>query len=258
MSMSSENFPDHGTFVVLEGADGSGKSTLTDFVVENLRSGGRTVRRIHREKSEEHGKPEYADLVEAVRNIFRIGDEAAVPFELLTLASAAQHATIYHSQIAPAVAAGEVVIAESWWDKTWIRLGIEAQLCLKLDDTELEEFWAWQRPLFPPAPYIPTPDVTILVETPESDRSYWYSATNRYEPVFDEHGVVSHDAQEYGRFTSRIAEELRKVAEEKHWPVLSNGRDQSPQDVGRRLTELITVRSSSRAPASSGRRDTRK
>ncbi|MFJ5851012.1 dTMP kinase [Streptomyces sp. NPDC092903] len=256
--MHSARNPDSGVFVVLEGADGSGKSTLTDMVIKNLHQEGLAVRRIHRERSEEHRNAEYATLVAAVRNIFQIGDEAAVPFELLTLASATQYTTIYHSQIAPSVAAGEIVIAESWWDKTWIRLGIEAQLCLKLDDAELCEFWKWQRSLFPPAPYIPTPDLTVLVDTPERDRVNWYSSANRYEPVFDDNGAVSHDAQEYGRFTSRIAKELRNVAEEKSWPILSNGYDQSPHDVGRRLTELIVAESSSGASASVARPDTRR
>ncbi|MFD7027450.1 dTMP kinase [Streptomyces sp. NPDC059917] len=242
-------------FVVLEGADGSGKSTLTDSIIEILRQEGRVVRRIHREKSEEHYSEEYANLVEAVRNLFRVGDEAAVSFDLLTLASATQYAAIYHSQVSPSLAAGEIVIAESWWDKTWIRLGIEAQLCLKLDDAQLHEFWEWQRPIFPPSPYVPTPDLTVLVETPESDRVRWYSDANRYEPVFDDSGVVSHDARDYGKFTSRIAKELRVVAEEKRWPIISNGRGQSPHDAARRLMELIGMTPYS---ASVGHLDTRK
>ena len=170
-----------GLFVMLEGADGSGKSTIADHLVPALRSAGHTVRRIAR--SQPTGDPLHADLVRAVDQLFRAPDATAPGWEFLSLAAAAQYHSILYAQVAPRVQDGEVVIAESWWDKTWIRLGLEPETCRRLDMHATRQLRAWQRDLLPPSPLPHHQHLTILIDTPQPDRVNWYKAADCPDPV---------------------------------------------------------------------------
>ncbi|WP_326812463.1 hypothetical protein OIE62_06695 [Streptomyces scopuliridis] len=226
-----------GLFTVIEGADGSGKSAATRQLVRDLHEQGRTV--VTTERSQPYGQQEYADLVRAVGGVFQSGHTLATSFDLLSLAAATQYTAILHGQVETQVAKGAVVIAESWWDKTWIRLGIEAQLCHQHDRAWLEEFWAWQQTLMPP-PSLPPPQcLTVLVNTPEADRVHWYEAGGRRDPVYDTQGAISHTPADYGHFTSRIATRLTQLAHERGWPTVTNSRERTVQAVTGDLLTLI-------------------
>ncbi|MFE2944707.1 hypothetical protein ACFXKG_37565 [Streptomyces sp. NPDC059255] len=226
-----------GLFLVIEGADGSGKSAAVRHLARVLAEQGHTVATTDR--AHPYGRREYADLVRAVGGLFHSGHTLATSFDLLSLAAATQYTAILHGQVEPQVAQGTVVIAESWWDKTWIRLGIEAQLCHSHDQPWLDGFWSWQQSLMPPPTLPPHQYVTVLIDTPEADRVHWYGAGGRHEPVYDTHGAVSHDPADYGAFTSRIADQLALVACERDWPVVANNRHRTVPEVSGDLAVLV-------------------
>jgi energy-coupling factor transporter ATP-binding protein EcfA2 len=226
-----------GLFVVLEGADGSGKSTLVDHLVPLLHRSGRTVRRINRSSPEGH--PAHVSLVRAVDQVFRTAHATPASWELLSLAAAAQYRSILHAQIEPAIKAGEIVIAESWWDKTWIRFGLEAEICLDLSEAQQRALGSWQRRLLPPGPLPAHWHLTVLVQADQQDRVCWYKAAGCPDSFYDRWGAVSHNPDEYGYFTECIAERLRDVADDRGWPIVANGVHRDAVDVAADLHQAI-------------------
>jgi uridine phosphorylase len=226
-----------GVFVAVEGADGSGKSAVVSELVELLRRDGRHVKRVLR--SSPAGPAAYAGLVRGVDGLFRAGWEIPVSWELLSLAAAAQYLAIMQSEIGPSVAAGTIVIAESWWNKTWIRLAIEADICRGNGQAERRRFRNWQRGLVPVPLLEGDQQFTVVLEATTADRVRWYERGGRRELVYDEHGTLSRDPAVFGAFTEGIAAELRELAEERRWPILRNSGTLSPAEVARKMQALI-------------------
>lgn len=226
-----------GMFVVLEGADGSGKSTLADLVVEQLRRDGYSACVTQRNNPEGYGHPTYSQYISAVVKLFRAESPDDISFDLLSLAAAAQYTAILDSQVRPFVTQGGIIIADSWWDKVWIRLGLEAQRCLQLSDSERDTLWAWQRTLFPP-PHHDSSHLTILVDAAVEDRIRWHVEAGCPEVVYDAYGVESREPEVFGEFTSRIAAELAHVAAARNWPVVSNTCTRDLHDVAKELVAI--------------------
>ncbi|MER5638135.1 hypothetical protein ABT095_14400 [Kitasatospora sp. NPDC002227] len=229
-----------GLFVVIEAADGSGKTAITDHLVPALAATGRTVHRIDRDRPE--GEGPHAQLVRAVNTLFRSDAATDAGWELLSLAAAVQYRSILHTQVAPAVAAGTVVIAESWWDKTWIRLGLEAAHHHDRTAQQQDAFAAWQRSLLPPGLLPERQHLTVLVDTTRGDRTTWYRAAGCPDPYLDRAGALSHDPDGYGRFTEHIAVRLRTLATEQHWPTVANHASRPAATAAAELHRLITDR----------------
>ncbi|BDH07154.1 hypothetical protein [Streptomyces seoulensis] len=230
--------PLKGLFVVIEAADGSGKTTIVDHLVPALLSTGRVVRRIDRALPD--GDHAHADLVRAVDRLFRSADATDAGWEHLSLAAAVQYRSILHAQIAPAIAAGEIVIAESWWDKTWIRLGVEAAIYHGHSPEQQHAFTAWQRSLLPADPQC----FTVHIDTAQEDRTAWYRAAGCPDPYLDHTGNLSHDPHGFGCFTERIATGLRALATELHWPTVTNDASRTAASVAAKLHRLIADRGS--------------
>ena len=96
-------------FVSFEGLDGSGKTTQIDRLDARLRAHGRTVARVR--------EPGGSVLGEAVRAILLDPSMAIVPrAELLLFASA--RAQLCDTAIAPALARGDIVLADRFFDST--------------------------------------------------------------------------------------------------------------------------------------------
>lgn len=224
-----------GLFVIVEGADGSGKSAAVDHLVRRLRCDGHQVHRIDRGRP--GGPAEYASLVTAVDAVFRSGHDLGADWTLLSLAAATQYTAILHGQVLPAVHDGAIVIAESWWNKTWIRLAIEASIHLKLKTSDLETFQSWQRALIPPATRCW--ELTVVVNASQQDRSDWYAASEAKEPIYAPDGRLSVDPVEFGRFTEQIAAGLRETALQNQWPIVHNHRGRTPDDVAAEIYSLI-------------------
>ncbi len=92
-----------GRFIVLEGGDGAGKSTLQRGLVERLRAGGHTVIATR----EPGGTP----LGDRVRDLLLAGDGSIEPLAELLLFEAAR-AQLVSEVIHPALDRGEVVVCD--------------------------------------------------------------------------------------------------------------------------------------------------
>ena len=235
--MTSNQRPGKGIFVAVEGADGSGKTEAVSELMRLLRQDGRPARRIVR--SSPSGPPAYTGLVRGVDTLFRAGPALPASWELLSLAAAAQYLAIMHCEIGPPVAEGTIVIADSWWNKTWIRLAIEAGICHRHTPEQAQRFRAWQQALLPvPAP-IAGSQFTVVIDAAPQDRARWYEHAGCPDTVFDDDGAPSRDPSVFASFTSRIAGELRELAAWHQWPVVRNSAAMSPADVAAQIRALI-------------------
>jgi dTMP kinase len=112
-----------GTFITLEGVEGSGKTTQAAILADALRAQGRRVTVTH--------EPGGTRAGEAIRAIFL---DPAVSLQvatelLLVLADRAQHV---REKLRPAVAAGEIVISDRYSDSTVAYQGYGRGFDLKL------------------------------------------------------------------------------------------------------------------------------
>ncbi|MBI5772561.1 MAG: dTMP kinase [Verrucomicrobia bacterium] len=100
-----------GVFITLEGTEGSGKSTQIALLAERLRSLGKTVRTLR----EPGGTP----LAEEIRHLLKhhaAGRDMTAEAELLLMNAA--RAQLVREVIRPALAAGEVVLCDRFYDST--------------------------------------------------------------------------------------------------------------------------------------------
>jgi hypothetical protein len=257
--MTGNQSAGEGIFVAVEGADGSGKTEAVSELMRLLRQDGTPARRIMR--SNPSGPPAYTGLVRGIDTLFRAGPGTPASWELLSLAAAAQYLAIMHCEIGPAVAGGVIVIADSWWNKTWTRLAIEAGIHHRHTPEQGQRFRAWQQALLP----VPAPGAdrqfTVVIDAAPQDRARWYERAGCPDPVFDDQGAPSRDPDVFASFTSRIASELRELAARHQWPVVRNSAAMSPADVASQIRALIYDRlqpgtdRTSGAPATPGTPD---
>jgi hypothetical protein len=231
------NRADPGIFVAVEGADGSGKTAAVTELMELLRQDGRPARRIMRARPS--GPAAYAGLVRGVGQLFCSAAETPASWELLSVAAAAQYLAIMQCEIAPAVADGLIVIADSWWTKTWIRLAIEADIRRQHSPADKQRFRAWQQDLLPACPPGTDQQFTVVIEAAAGDRARWYQRAGCPDTVLDDHGAPSRDPAAFAAFTTYIAGELRELAAQRRWPVIINSEALSPAHVADQLRALI-------------------
>ncbi len=112
--------PRRGVFVVLEGADGCGKSTQAARLVQALRSRGRRAEHVR--------DPGGTRLSEAVRAILLDPKTGRLSVEAETFLYMAARAQLVAERIAPALAAGRVVVCERWTLSTEVYQGIAGGL----------------------------------------------------------------------------------------------------------------------------------
>jgi len=215
-------------FVVFEGADGSGKSLLADRLCTQLQARGETVARVSRVRP--YGLDVYADLVASVSRIFRIADEIDSPLPLLALAAATQHATIFESQVRPALEQGSYVVADSWWAKTQVRFAVEARRCTDWNKSDQHRFDDWLSTLARFSQIGHDDDVvTVLVDSSTQDRIHWYRRLDVRQEIYDRRGRSTTDPTVFGEFTNEIQERLRIIAQESQWQRVENreGKDET-------------------------------
>lgn len=230
-----------GLFLVLEGADGSGKSAVATELVTLGRDAGLDIRRVLR--GSPRGDEAHASLIRTVGRLFAESDEIGARWDLLSLAAATQCLALLQTEVEDSVLAGGVVIAESWWHKTQVRLAIEASICGYLDPSQELAFSTWQQGLMPSSTKLSqAQQMTVLIDTDLDTRVKWYEAGGCVEPVYDPQGAVTRDPIHFGNFTERIAIGLRRRAQEEGWPTIRNGIERQPVELARELIELILTR----------------
>src|SRR5437870_11973912 len=112
-----------GLFISFEGTEGSGKSTQVSLLAERLRRLGRVVRTLR----EPGGTP----IGEEIRHTLKHSshNEAMQPETELLLMNASR-AQLVREVIRPALAAGEIVISDRFYDSTIAYQGYGRQLDL--------------------------------------------------------------------------------------------------------------------------------
>jgi dTMP kinase len=114
-----------GLFITFEGTEGSGKSTQIPLLAERLRSLGRQVRTLR----EPGGTP----IGEEIRHTLKHSkDNQAMTSEAELLLMNASRAQLVREVIRPALAAGEVVLSDRFYDSTTAYQGYGRQLDLKM------------------------------------------------------------------------------------------------------------------------------
>src|SRR6267378_4164867 len=112
-----------GLFITFEGTEGSGKSTQISLLAEHLRAMGRTVRTIR----EPGGTP----IGEEIRHTLKHSEaNQAMTSEAELLLMNASRAQLVREVIRPALAAGEIVLCDRFYDSTTAYQGYGRQLDL--------------------------------------------------------------------------------------------------------------------------------
>jgi dTMP kinase len=114
-----------GLFISFEGTEGSGKSTQVSLLAEHLRFEGYIVRTIR----EPGGTP----IGEEIRHTLKhSADNEAMTAETELLLMNASRAQLVREVIRPALASGEIVICDRFYDSTIAYQGYGRQLDLKM------------------------------------------------------------------------------------------------------------------------------
>ena len=112
-----------GFFITFEGTEGSGKSTQVSLLAERLRAMGRTVRAIR----EPGGTPIGEEIRHTLKHSSQ-NQEMKPETELLLMN--ASRAQLVREVIRPALAAGEIVLCDRFYDSTTAYQGYGRQLDL--------------------------------------------------------------------------------------------------------------------------------
>lgn len=143
--------PAKGLFVTFEGNEGSGKSTQISLLAERLRSIGHNVRTLR----EPGGTP----IGEEIRHTLKhsAANHAMTPEAELLLMNASR-AQLVREVIRPALAAGEVVLCDRFYDSTTAYQGYGRQLDLRMVKGIIDVAVGETRP-----------DLTLLLLIPQAE-----------------------------------------------------------------------------------------
>ena len=120
-----EKIVKQGLFITVEGTEGCGKSTQLSLLAEHLRSLGRVVRTLR----EPGGTP----IGEEIRHTLKHShDNHAMTAEAELLLMNASRAQLVREVIRPALAKGEIILCDRFYDSTVAYQGYGRQLDLKM------------------------------------------------------------------------------------------------------------------------------
>ncbi|HKI70320.1 MAG TPA: dTMP kinase [Verrucomicrobiae bacterium] len=120
-----------GLFITFEGTEGSGKSTQISILSDRLRSGGCAVRMIR----EPGGTP----IGEEIRHTLKHSkDNVAMTAEAELLLMNASRAQLVRESIRPALARGEIILCDRFYDSTTAYQGYGRQLDLGFVKTVID------------------------------------------------------------------------------------------------------------------------
>jgi len=137
-----------GLFITFEGTEGSGKSTQISLLAEQLRSLGHSVRTIR----EPGGTP----IGEEIRHTLQhSAQNQAMTWEAELLLMNASRAQLVRELIRPAIAAGNIVLSDRFYDSTTAYQGYGRQLDLEMVKSVIDVAVGDTRP-----------DLTLLMVVP--------------------------------------------------------------------------------------------
>jgi dTMP kinase len=179
-----------GLFITFEGTEGCGKSTQVSLLAERLRAMGRHVRTLR----EPGGTP----IGEEIRHTLKHSlQNEAMTAETELLLMNASRAQIVREVIRPALAVGEIILCDRFFDSTTAYQGYGRQLDLKMVQAIIDVAVGNTRP-----------DLTLLLQVPpeisaerllarqstmpfvrdrieEADRSFFERVAKGYEAIAD-------------------------------------------------------------------------
>ena len=136
-----------GSFLVLDGPDGAGKSTQVELLAKAIAAGGVAVETLR--------DPGGTSIGESIRRILLDADNHGMSVRCEALLYMASRAQLYHERIAPALAKGMCVICDRWVSSTVAYQAVAGkmgtQAVLRMAQSALERTW---------------PDLTIIVDLP--------------------------------------------------------------------------------------------
>lgn len=136
-----------GKFVVLDGVDGSGKSSQLDLLASFLSEQQLDLIRVR--------DPGGTEIGEQIRQILLRVDNSRMSVRTEALLYMASRAQLYGELIGPALDAGQCVLCDRWVSSTYAYQGqageAGAKLVLDLAEAGLERTW---------------PDLTIIIDLP--------------------------------------------------------------------------------------------
>lgn len=153
-----------GCFITFEGTEGCGKSTHIKKLANRLKAEGRTVRTLREPGGTESG--------ESIRHLLKHGPEELTAEAELLLMNASR-AQLVREVIRPAIAAGEIVLCDRFYDSTTVYQGTGRGL----DAAQVQnviEFAAGET----------RPDLTLLLQIPlkiSEERRARRAETDRFE-----------------------------------------------------------------------------
>jgi dTMP kinase len=177
-----------GLFISFEGTEGCGKTTQIARLAERLRAAGRSVRLVR----EPGGTP----IGEEIRHTLKHSQQnhAMTPEAELLLMNASR-AQLVREVIRPALAAGEIVLCDRFYDSTTAYQGYGRGLDLKLVQAVIDIAVGDTRP-----------DLTLLLEiSPEISAARLASRT-KMEPARDRFEEAD------GAFFERVVKGYRAIA----------------------------------------------
>jgi len=179
-----------GRLISFEGTEGCGKSTQIARLVERLWTAGRAARLVR----EPGGTP----IGEEIRHTLKHSPaNHAMTAEAELLLMNASRAQLVREVIQPALAAGEIVVCDRFYDSTTAYQGYGRGLDLKLVKAVIDFAVGGTRP-----------DLTLLLEVPpETSRARLAARQSGSPPVRDRIEEAG------GSFFERVAEGYRAIAE---------------------------------------------
>jgi len=199
-----------GIFIVLEGADGTGKSTHAAMLGEYLKANGRDVVVTQ--------EPTNGEIGRMIRRV--LSGELKVTPRALALLFTADRAEHVAKEIAPALAAGKVVISDRYYHSTVVYQSAQG----------VPEDWIYQMNSF-----APEPDLTIVLSVPPEQAIG--RIKDRQKEVFE---VLQIQKDIYQRFFEQVYKgPKRSLKLGKHVKVLEIGEGQTVDDVHRRICTIV-------------------
>jgi len=179
-----------GLFITFEGTEGCGKSTQVSLLAERLRALGKIVRTLR----EPGGTP----IGEEIRHTLKHSlHNHAMTAEAELLLMNASRAQIVREVIRPALAKGEIILCDRFYDSTTAYQGYGRQLDLKMVKAMVDVAVGDTRPDLTLLLQVPTSvsEERLLIRQPtlpmaiqrdrieEADRSFFERAARGYEAV---------------------------------------------------------------------------
>lgn len=217
--------PERGKYIVIEGTDGTGKSTQADLIANRLQDQGREVVRFN--------EPDGVEIAGKIRDVIKNGDLDRSAFTNLLLFSASRHEN-WTQEGKAALEAGKWIVSSRDYTSTLAYQGygegVDLEAIRYLTELSTDETYM-------------TPDHTIILDIDDE--------IERKRRIAARGELANPDTFESknDEFQQRVINGYRAIAEEKGLPVIS--ASQPIELIHEKIWQLVIRGSHSRARARS-------